>query len=222
MPSSTYLPRGVLLEVYGHDLLGTNQTATITGISAAAGVITYTANNSFSAGQKVTISGVLPVAYNLTNVTIASRTSTQFTVANSTAGAFVSGGTAKIISWNKVTEHNRQPIDVSTNRIEQVVRTTNGTLRKFFVADKKTFSLSWTTLPGKRAYTADGYWGAEDIIKFYESEEGQSTFNIKLNYAYSGTESFTTYNVNCTSFSASLKRRGVTPFWDISMTMEEV
>lgn len=132
----------------------------------------------------------------------------------------VAGGTTVI--YNKVTEHNRSAIEVSTERIEQATRMANGTLRKFFIADKKQFSVSWTMLPGRRAYTADGYWGAEDLIKFYESPEGQSTFNIKLNYAYDGTALFTTYNVNCSSFTANLRKRGVTTYWDISMTMAEV
>lgn len=125
-------------------------------------------------------------------------------------------------TFYKVTEHNRQPIEVSTNRIEQITRMSNGTLRKFFIADKKQFSISWTMLPGKSTYTADGFWGAEDLIKFYESSSGQGTFRIKLNYAYEGTEFFTEYNVNCTSFSSTLQKRGITPYWDISMTMEEV
>lgn len=132
----------------------------------------------------------------------------------------VAGGNTVI--YNKVTEHNRAPIEVSTNRIEQVTRMSNGTLRKFYIADKKQFAVSWNMLPGRRAYTADGYWGAEDLITFYESSEGKSTFNIQLNYAFSGTESFTTYNVNCTSFSANLRKRGITTYWDIFMSMEEV
>lgn len=223
MPASaTYLPRGVVLQIYANDKLDATKTATITNVSASAGVVTYTANNTFSVGQKVSISGVSPAAYNLTDVTIASRTSTQFTVANSATGTFVSGGTARIISWNKVTEHNRQPLEVSTNRIEQVTRMANGTLRKFFIADKKLFSISWNMVPGKREYTADGYWGAEDLIKFYEGLDGQSTFNIRINYAYDGTEANDTYTVNCSSFTASLRRRGVTPYWDISMSLEEV
>lgn len=124
--------------------------------------------------------------------------------------------------FSSVTEHNRQPIEVSTNRIEQSTRTSNGTLRKFFIADKKQFSVSWTMLPATSSYTTDGYWGAKDLIDFYESSLGQGTFRIKLNYAQQGTESFTTYTVNCTSFSASLRKRGVVAHWDISMTMEEV
>lgn len=132
----------------------------------------------------------------------------------------VAGGTTVI--YNKVSEHNRQPIEVSTNRIEQSTRMANGTLRKFYVDDKKMFSVTWSMLPGRRAYTADGYWGAEDLIKFYESSEGKAMFNIKLNYAYAGTEATETYYVNCTSFNATLRRRGVTTYWDISMTMEQV
>lgn len=221
--SSTYLPRGVLLQVYGNDLLTSGQSVAVTAANGNGTTVTYTASNTFSAGQKVTITGITPSIYNLKDVTIASATSTNFTVTNSASdGASTTAGVARILSWNKVTEHNRLPIEVSTNRIEQSTRMANGSLRKFFVADKKQFSTSWSMLPGRRLYTADGYWGAEDLIKFYESTEGQETFKIKLNYSYDGTESFTEYNVNCTAFSSNLRRRGITPFWDIQMSMEEV
>lgn len=68
--------------------------ATVTGVSASGGTVTYTANNSFTAGQKVTITGVNPTAYNLSNVTIASANSTTFTVTNAATGSYVSGGLA--------------------------------------------------------------------------------------------------------------------------------
>lgn len=32
--------------------------------------------------------------------------------------------------WNKVTEHNRSEFSMSIERIEKVIRTSNGTLRK--------------------------------------------------------------------------------------------
>lgn len=124
--------------------------------------------------------------------------------------------------FTSISEHNRAPIEVSTNRIEQSTRMSNGTLRKFFVADKKQFSISWSMLPATTAYTTDGYWGAKDLIDFYESSTGQGTFRIQLNYAQQGTESFTTYTVNCTSFNATLRKRGVVAHWDISITLDEV
>jgi len=77
-------------------------------------------------------------------------------------------GTTKI--WNKVTEHNRQALELSTERIEKVVRTSNGTLRKNHIADKRRFELSWDMLPSYRTLTVDGGWGAEDLRAFYYGE----------------------------------------------------
>lgn len=68
--------------------------AAITNIVGSAGTVTYTAANSFVNGQTVTISGALPSAYNLSTVTIASASSTQFTVTNGATGTYVSGGSA--------------------------------------------------------------------------------------------------------------------------------
>ena len=61
--------------------------ASVTAISAAAGTVTYTAVNSFVAGQTVTITGATAPAYNLVNATIASASGTQFTVTSAATGA---------------------------------------------------------------------------------------------------------------------------------------
>lgn len=128
--------------------------------------------------------------------------------------------------WIKLSEHNRSEISISIERLEQTQRMANGSLRKFFVADKKQFSVSWSMLPGTRIYTVDNQWGALDLIEFYNSSEGQSTFDIRLNFAKSGTSQessgFEQYTVSCTSFNATLIRRGEVPFYNISMTMEQV
>lgn len=129
-------------------------------------------------------------------------------------------------SWIKLTEHNRKEIAVTTQRIEQSKRMSNGDLRKFFIADKKNFSFSWDMLPGTRIYTIDNQWGALDLIRFYESTEGQSTFSIRLNFAKNGanqeSSGFEEYVVSCTSFNATLIRRGEVPFYNISMSLEQI
>lgn len=128
--------------------------------------------------------------------------------------------------WIRLSEHNRSPIEIGIERIEQSQRMANGSLRKFFVADKKQFSVSWNMLPGTRVYTVDNQWGALDLIEFYNSSEGQSTFDIRLNFAKSGTSQessgYEPYTVSCTSFNATLVKRGEVPFYNISMTMEQV
>jgi hypothetical protein len=67
--------------------------ATITNVSASTGTITYTAANSFTPGEQVVVTGVNPTAYNITG-TIATASSSQFTVVNAATGSYVSGGTA--------------------------------------------------------------------------------------------------------------------------------
>ena len=131
------------------------------------------------------------------------------------------------LSWLKISDHNRSEITVGSNRIQQTQRMANGTLRKFHVADKKTFSLSWNMLPATRLQTADGNLGAEDLRRFYASDEGKGTFRILLNFAKSGAAQDTAltgevYTVSFTDFSAVLQKRGINSFWAISMSLEEV
>jgi len=72
--------------------------AVVTAASATGGVVTYTANNTFTAGQIVSITGLSTSAFNLTNVTIATATSTQFTVSNAATGTAVTGASASAIT----------------------------------------------------------------------------------------------------------------------------
>jgi hypothetical protein len=130
------------------------------------------------------------------------------------------------LKYNKISEHNRSQFDISNERIEKQQRMANGTLRKFFVADKKTFTLSWDMLPSYRTFTVDGAWGAEDLRSFYNSAEGQSAFNIRVNLAKDGTnqesanyESYTVVFANC---NFTVLKRGAQPFWNVSITMVQV
>lgn len=128
--------------------------------------------------------------------------------------------------YNKVTEHNRSPIEISNIRIEKQQRMANGTLRKYFIADKKRFSTSWTMLPSYADLTVDGAWGAQDLRTFYNSTEGQSSFNIRINLAKDGTNQESSnheeYTVVFGDCNFTVVKRGLQPFWDVSLTLEEV
>lgn len=133
-------------------------------------------------------------------------------------------GTTKI--WNKITEHNRSPIELNIQRIEKSVRTSNGTLRKNFTADKRSFSMSWDMLPSYRDLTVDGGWGAEDLRQFYLSDDGKKTFNIRINLAKTGSDQsssgYEEYNVSFTNCNFTVVKRGYQPFWNVSVSMDEV
>jgi hypothetical protein len=133
-------------------------------------------------------------------------------------------GTTK--TWNKVTEHNRSDLGVSIERIEKVTRTSNGTLRKNYITDKRRFSASWTMLPSYRTLTVDGAWGAEDLRTFYLSNGGKESFNIRINLAKAGTDQtssgYEEYTVVFGGCNFSVVKRGLQPHWTVSIELEEV
>jgi hypothetical protein len=75
--------------------------ATVTGVSASGGYVTYTAKNDFVPGQLVTISGISPSAYNLTGAKVVrvgkalptDKYNSTFTILSSSTGSYSSGGT---------------------------------------------------------------------------------------------------------------------------------
>jgi len=125
----------------------------------------------------------------------------------------------RLMRWNgnAVTDHNRQPLAIDVERIEKKQRMANGTLRKYIVADKRSFSTSWNMLPKLTAQTVDGFWGADDIEQFYNTVTG--SFSLELS---DGDGETYTYNVMFSDFSKTVTKRGATDFWEISVSMEEV
>ena len=137
-------------------------------------------------------------------------------------------------SWQKISEHNRQPMSITHNRIQKVQRMSNGTMRKLYIADKETISVSWTMLPSFDTYTVDAGQGALDLKAFYDGDaekasgtrSGRTSFNVDIKY---GGETKTMEMV-FTSFSLEVVKRNVKQktgdpaqeFWNLSITLEEV
>jgi hypothetical protein len=70
-------------------------SANITNISGNGSYVVFTANNNYSAGWDVAVTGVDPSSYNGTYTNIFAANSTTFTVANTNTASYVSGGTAR-------------------------------------------------------------------------------------------------------------------------------
>jgi|694.fasta_scaffold05335_16 hypothetical protein len=185
----------------------------------------YNAALTYSPGDKVYYSGLLWKR----------KTGALTTIGQTPASGSTFWESNSEIDWVKLSEHNRQPLSLEHNRIEKSQRMSNGTLRKFFIADKKNFSTSWDMLPSFKDLTVDGGLGAVDLQRFY-SNVGVNTFNIKIFYGREKiTESSTVdrieyYKVNFTSCSFSVIKRNVKgktidpaqEFWSASISMEQV
>jgi len=136
------------------------------------------------------------------------------------------------LRFRRVTEQNRAPLSLNTQRIESGQRMSNGTLRKYFIADKLNLSVSWEMVPSFRNETVDGGWGAEDLKAFYESAAGRGAFRIKLNPTVFSTDLVEqsdgaladdyTYTVMFTSCDFNVVKRGLQPFWSVNISLEQV
>ena len=136
------------------------------------------------------------------------------------------------LRFRRVTEQNRAPLSLNVERIESSQRMSNGTLRKYFIADKLNVSASWEMVPSFRNETVDGGWGAEDLKAFYESAAGRGAFRIKLNPTVFSTELIEqsdgaladdyTYTVMFTSCDFTVVKRGLQPFWSVNISLEQV
>jgi len=125
----------------------------------------------------------------------------------------------QLMTWsgNKITDHNRSELQMSVERIENRARMADGTSRSYVIADKRTFSLSWTTVPGTAAHTVDNFWGAREMENFY------NTANVFTLVVLEGDGKIRNYTVYMNNFSSTLvKRAGKYDWWDVSVEMVEV
>lgn len=193
------LPKGSILYIESTDPLA---------------IDTGTTNNSFSFGGTN-----LSAPGQKYSSTVATRNKLSYSDINNTR-------------FRRVSEHNRSEFNISPIRIEQQNRMANGTMRKYFVADKKQFTLSWDMLPSYRNETVDGAWAAEDLKYFYETK-GKGSFRIRINPTVFAPATYMedsssalldeyTYTVMFTSCNFTVSKRGIQPYWNVSMTLEEV
>lgn len=143
-----------------------------------------------------------------------------------------------------LSDHNRGPIQVGQERIENRKRMINGTMRSYVVATKRRYSLSWDMLPsrafddiptinssgsvtaGGTMHTADGGAGGWDLKNWYDIRTGP--FYMLLSYDNT-TDKYGDYSgyidavhVYFANFEHTVVKRGITDFWNISVELEEV
>lgn len=123
-----------------------------------------------------------------------------------------------VMNGISISDHNRAELSTDVERIETSKRMANGTMRKYVVADKRTFSTSWSMLPSLDQFTVDGLAGADSIETIYSTNQGAFPLSIYLD-----NDRVENYTVMFTDFSKTLgKRAKAFNFYDVDITMEEV
>lgn len=132
------------------------------------------------------------------------------------------GGT----NWTKISDHGRSPLSVSVERLETKQRMAGGTLRRYVVAKKRTFSCSWENLPDKATtFLANGQTG-DWMENFHNTVDGP--FHMRLREGSDQDTTFTGLNgtiyvVMITDFSKEVTKRGKAfDLLNVDITLEEV
>jgi hypothetical protein len=119
-----------------------------------------------------------------------------------------------------LSDHNRAPVSMDPQRIEITRRLANGTRRRYYVADKRTFQVSWDMLPSSSSQTVDGGIGAEELSTLYY--DADTVGIVQLNIARRNL-TIESVDVHITDFTLSLSKRFTNGhYYDVSMTFEEV
>jgi hypothetical protein len=134
------------------------------------------------------------------------------------------------VNWQKLTDHNRAPIDISQELIETQARMANGRMKKYVVAQKNTISVSWSYVPSRTSETADLNHGAAWLESFYKTNVGSpiylkvvsSELNSLGNFVTS-QDGFEVYTVFMNNFSkAIINRTKLSDYVDMSIDFTEI
>lgn len=117
-----------------------------------------------------------------------------------------------------LSDQDRSPLTEAYEVIENTRRTAKGQRRRYFIAQKRTFSLSWSRLPGQTANTVDGGIGADPMKTMFDSETDTVTLRIK-----DRSGSNTDVSVHIVDFERELiYRYSDDHYYSVSITFEEV
>lgn len=124
-----------------------------------------------------------------------------------------------------LTDHSRSPFSIDYDRIEKASRMADGTLRKYLVSQKRSFSCSWSMLPTIDSMVVDANANAERMKTFYEMNSGLPMGMTLFSHRNSTSNNSYTeyYKVFWESFDYEIvKRYKDFDYWDISASFTEI
>lgn len=119
---------------------------------------------------------------------------------------------------NRITDQGRGELSEASEQLKNEVRMVTGTLRRYVVAEKRTWSCSWDNVFSKKSI--DGGWAGEQVRDFYYATPGE--FLLTLTQGDGTTEEIL---VMFTSFDHSVMKRSQNEngdLWSMSVEITEV
>lgn len=129
-------------------------------------------------------------------------------------------------NWSKISDHGRDALNITIDRIENVQRMADGTMRRYVIAKKHIITSSWSNLPSvATTQLANGQTGTF-MENFHNTVDG--SFLVRLRAGSDRDTVFTGVNgtvltMMITDFSKEVVKRGFTfDWWNLDITLTEV
>ena len=122
-----------------------------------------------------------------------------------------------VLAGIELTDHNRDPLEIDKPS-DNMVRLVNGKGKIILTnkSRKRTFGISWKSLPGNSINTIDARGGRNTIYDLANITEPMELVIHDVNRSV-------TYTVRVASYSDSLNKRYLGDFyWDVNLSLEEV
>ena len=139
----------------------------------------------------------------------------------------------------KISDHGRAQMSETIERIETKTRMADGTLRRYTVAKKRSWSTSWSTFPSTNTSTGmrtvDGGWSGKQMEQYYRAQNDAFVMVLRNGSALGKNppaltnlvlpfenDDFYIVRVMFSEFSKDTIKRGPSDRLEISVTLEEV
>lgn len=168
----------------------------VTEVSASGGIITYIANNTLSAGDRVSITALATAAFNLTDANVLKAEDYYFTVSSSATGTAVSsaaGGTATVIGESTVfaitkTEPSVANKDIKFTSVSHRIHVGENVSISGVRPDAPITNVEAGTTAGQVKYTAANSFVAGDYISISGMTPSEYNVNNAIIISATATE----------------------------------
>jgi hypothetical protein len=125
------------------------------------------------------------------------------------------------LNSTELSEHNRAQFVIAFIPIKTDNVTATGKTRRYFVAEKRTFSTSWTFLPAIDTQTVDGKAGRNSLKAFYDANIGTTVTLTYKEVNSSNIQTDVVVMVFIEEYQETLTKRWGAQYWDITLSLIE-
>lgn len=130
-------------------------------------------------------------------------------------------GSLITVNTTTLSDHNRSAAQLSREIVKFDQRTVTGSMRRYYVAQKRRLTVSWEMLPALDGQTVDGKAGRNSLKTLYETNMGSTVSVSYYEVDASNSQVQASFTGFIDSYEETLVKRFDSQLWNVSITFVE-